>query len=165
MNENAKTGTMNSFAEEFENILRRAENRMDSKDYVGAIHWYNKAIEMNPKDPWTYWERGLVKKAKNEVDSAICDFDKTIELQSDNAFAYFQRALLKEKKMDQSAEEDYKKAKELRASQPQRFAIEKKILPSSSVKNNFQKDGRSGNDFTQNTPETLLDDTTLTNLL
>ncbi len=152
-------------AEEFEYVLRQAEDRMDRRDYAGALKWYTRAVELNPNDPWSYWERGLVKKAKNDVDAAIRDFDKAIELQPDHAFAYFQRALLKEKKRDKSAEADFEKAHQIRASQPQRFRIEKE-LPKTQVKTSFQTDGRSGNDFAQGAPEeTPLDDTILTDQL
>ncbi len=166
MSENVKIEAGKSSVEEFEAILRRAENRMDCKDYGGALKWYTKAIEINPNDPWSYWERGLVKKAKNEIDAAIRDFDMTITLQPDNAFAYFQRALLKEKKKDKDAEADFEKAQQIRASQPQRFKIEKAPLKT-QFKTSFEKDGRSGNDFTQDAPveELSVDDTVLTDQL
>jgi tetratricopeptide (TPR) repeat protein len=49
---------------------------------------YNKAIELNPNLAAAYGNRGLVKKAKGDLDGALDDFNKAIGLKPNLAAAY-----------------------------------------------------------------------------
>lgn len=130
--------------ENIEVLLRLAEARYDLKDYNGAIKFYNKILEINPEDPWAYWERGLARKAKNDYKGAFDDFNKTIELDPNNSFAYFQRAIIKEQNGDvNGAKSDFSKVNELRvklSEENDKAAEEKKAI----VDYSKEKDGRAG---------------------
>ena len=49
-------------------------------DHDGAIADYNRAIELDPKQPRDYINRGFAKQAKGDVDSAIADYNRGLEL-------------------------------------------------------------------------------------
>ncbi|TAE49148.1 MAG: tetratricopeptide repeat protein [Cytophagales bacterium] len=60
-----------------------------------AMQYYNKAIELNPKDANTYVNRGNFKSDLGDSQGAMQDFNKAIELNPKNAGAYYNRGLLK----------------------------------------------------------------------
>ena len=49
-------------------------------DHDGAIADYNRAIELDPKQPRAYMNRGFAKQAKDDVDGAIADYNRALEL-------------------------------------------------------------------------------------
>ena len=50
------------------------------EDYKGAIHDYDKAIELNPNDPQAYIFRGDAKIASGDQKGACLDLEKAGEL-------------------------------------------------------------------------------------
>jgi len=50
------------------------------RDLDGTIADYNRAIELYPKQPRAYMNRGFAKQAKGDVDGAIADYDRALEL-------------------------------------------------------------------------------------
>ena len=49
-------------------------------DHDGAIADYNRAIELDPKQPRAYMNRGFAKQANGDVDGAIADYNRALEL-------------------------------------------------------------------------------------
>ena len=88
--------------------------KKDDGDLDGALHGYNKAIELDSNFATAYSNRGLVKKAKGDLDGAIADFNKAIELKPDSAIYYSNRGSVRRKKGDlEDALADCNKAIEL----------------------------------------------------
>ena len=63
----------------------------DKGNYDRAIKDYNKAIQLNPKAPEPYTNRGIAYSNKDEHDRAIEDFNKAIALKHNYAEAYSNR--------------------------------------------------------------------------
>jgi len=95
---------------------RRADENNLKGEYDLAVSDYNKAIELNPKDATTYFNRGRAYSSKKSYDLAVVDLDKTIELNPKESSAYLLRADLQEKKgSPEQAISDYQKVVELDA--------------------------------------------------
>jgi tetratricopeptide (TPR) repeat protein len=62
-------------------------------DYEGAIPFYNKLIDINPKDAYSYLARGNCRETFKDYILAIEDFSKAIEIEPKHSWAYFQRSL------------------------------------------------------------------------
>lgn len=83
-------------------------------EYETAITDYNKAIELNSKEPDIYFSRALAYFNRQSYTSAIADFDKVIELDPKEAMAYFKRGNALERMGSfEKALADYQKAVEL----------------------------------------------------
>ncbi len=83
-------------------------------EYDQSIFYFNKALEIDPKDADAYCNRGSLYGKKKLYDRAIYDFDKTIEIDPGYALAYYNRGQLYclKGKYDKSWN-DINKAKEL----------------------------------------------------
>ena len=66
----------------------------------GAIADYNRAIEIDPKNSYTYVNRGIAKKAKGHLDGAIADYNRAIEIDPRDIRAYSNRGNAKKAKGD-----------------------------------------------------------------
>lgn len=71
------------------------------KDYKGAIHEFNLAIEFNPKFAEAFYKRGNTKLLLNDISGAEIDYDRAIELNPKLAEAFNNRALLKKTNGDE----------------------------------------------------------------
>ena len=61
----------------------------DIKDYKKALEFYNKKIELTPKDPLGYSNRGdLYQNYLKDNEKALTDYNKSVELELDNAIYY-----------------------------------------------------------------------------
>lgn len=58
-----------------------------------ALSDFNKAIEINPRDPRSYNNRGITYNIMHQFDKAISDFNKAIEINPRNARAYSNRGV------------------------------------------------------------------------
>jgi tetratricopeptide (TPR) repeat protein len=88
--------------------------KKEEGDLDGALHGYDKAIELNPNFATAYGNRGFTKKAKGNLDGALIDFNKAIELNPDSGTVYNNRGLVKKEKNDlDGAMADFNKAIEL----------------------------------------------------
>jgi TonB family protein len=105
----------------------RANANFVMGEYDTAITDYNKAIELNPKEPAVYFSRGLAHFNKLSYTTAISDFDKVIELDPKEAMAYFKRGNALEKMGSfEKALVDYQKAVELDPeNEPAKTALQK----------------------------------------
>jgi TonB family protein len=94
----------------------RANANFVMGEYDAAITDYNKAIELNSKEPTIYFSRALAHFNNKSFNLAIADFDKVIELDPKEASAYFKRGAALEKVGSfEKALSDYQKAAELDA--------------------------------------------------
>lgn len=141
---------------EVEQLLRQVETRLDRKEYSSAIKLYNKILEINPQDSWTYWERAMIKKAANDISGAMKDLSLSIELDPTNSFAFFQRGLLREKSGDKKgAEADFEKADRLREENPPEKSISQRPKMDKSISSTKEKDGRSALDYIASSNQAL----------
>lgn len=112
---------------DFSFYQNRANANFVLGEYDAAIVDYNKAIELNPKEPTVYFSRALAFYNNKNFAPAIADFDKVIELAPTESAAYFKRGNALEKTGSfEKALGDYKKAVELDAeNEPAKAALEK----------------------------------------
>jgi tetratricopeptide (TPR) repeat protein len=73
----------------------RGTEKMDLKDFRGAITDFSKAIEIDPMDAESYTDRGKSKIELKDYKGALTDFSKAIELDPKNVNAYFLRGKCK----------------------------------------------------------------------
>lgn len=85
-----------------------------SKDYVGSIAAFTKAIALNPKYSEAFERRGNAKNSIRDAKGAIQDFNKAIALNPGFGLAYYNRGVanfnLNQRK---NACSDWKRASEL----------------------------------------------------
>ncbi len=92
----------------------RANSSFVMGEYEAAITDYNKAIELNSKEPTIYFSRALAHFNNKSFNLAIADFDKVVELDPKEAMAYFKRGAALEKVGNfEKALGDYQKTVEL----------------------------------------------------
>jgi tetratricopeptide (TPR) repeat protein len=76
-----------------EDYLKRGIERLESKDYQGAISEFNKLLEIEPKNIYAYVGRGAAKMYLEQYQSAKSDFDKALEITPDISLAYYFRGI------------------------------------------------------------------------
>ena len=105
----------------------RANANFVMGEYDTAITDYNKAIELNSKEPTIYFSRALAHFNNKSFTRAIADFDKVIELDPKEAMAYFKRGAALEKVGNfEKALSDYQKTVELDAdNEPAKNALQR----------------------------------------
>ncbi|MEP6903713.1 MAG: TonB family protein [Actinomycetota bacterium] len=125
----------------------RANANFVMGEYDTAITDYNKAIELNAKDPAIYFSRALAHFNNKSFNLAIADFDKVVELDPKEAMAFFKRGSALEKVGNfEKALGDYQKAVELDAdNEPAKNALQRlqaslpKPVPTTPTKEFVQK--------------------------
>lgn len=91
--------------------LEIAAAKYELSDRAGAIVAYSKAIDINPKNPETYFKRGFAKSYLEDNRGAIADYNKVIELKPDYFDVYFDLACSEEALNDyESAMKNYNKS-------------------------------------------------------
>jgi len=60
--------------------LERAYQRMEGGYFKGAIEDYDRALEINDRDPEIWLNRGIAKEKSNDLKGAFSDYTKAIEL-------------------------------------------------------------------------------------
>ena len=65
----------------------------ENGDLGGAIEYYNKALDFNPRMTLAFHNRGLAHYANSNYDFAIDDFTKALALEPDDSVAYHNRGL------------------------------------------------------------------------
>ncbi|RKU20572.1 hypothetical protein C6503_05795 [Candidatus Poribacteria bacterium] len=71
------------------------KEKLDAKDYAGAVVDFDKAIELNPAYVRAYYERGRVQAYLGNYDSAIASCTQVIEIDPDAPDAYYLRGSVK----------------------------------------------------------------------
>jgi tetratricopeptide (TPR) repeat protein len=108
----------------------RGNIKWSSKDYIGAIADYTKAIEIDPNfsDGVIYTNRANIKAHLNDYLGAVSDYTKAIDIYPNDAYTYFNRGLAYFELNDlRSACLDFKIAKELGEEIPKKYT--KKCKP------------------------------------
>lgn len=67
--------------------------KFEQEDWDGAIEYFTKAIELEPKFAYGYSNRAFAKYKKNQLKEAFKDIRKSIELDPSNSYAYKNYAL------------------------------------------------------------------------
>ncbi|HZE95675.1 MAG TPA: tetratricopeptide repeat protein [Planctomycetota bacterium] len=92
-------------------LLKSGHEKIQNRDYAGAIEDSNRAIEKAPKEWRLYSLRGEAKKWMGDLDGAILDHTKAIELAPSEAGPYLGRAQVRHRKKDlYGAIQDYSEA-------------------------------------------------------
>ena len=92
-------------------LIQSAVTKQSANDLAGAISDYNKALELIPDDPQTYFNLGTAYQANNQADQAIQVYSKAAQLDSkgqSDAF-FFLATLYEDKKNNKIAIENYQK--------------------------------------------------------
>lgn len=91
--------------------LERAYQRMEGGYYKGALEDYNKALEINDRDPEIWLNRGVVKEKLNDLKGAFSDYTKAIGLNEKFEKAWLNRGnVLTKQGRYKEAVEDYSAA-------------------------------------------------------
>ena len=149
----------------------RANANFVMGEYDAAITDYNKAIELNSKEPAIFFSRGLAHFNKQSYTPAIADFDKVIELDPKEAMAYFKRGNALEKIGSfEKALADYQKAVELDPdNEPAKNALQKlqaampKPAPATNTTTNNTAAVQKKEPVQQETPATKTPETNTSN--
>ncbi len=78
-------------------LIKSGEEYMLKDSYDEAIKSFDKAISLDPKNPWAYFHRGEAHDKKNELDLAVADYSKAIEFKPSLCSAYVKRGKVYEK--------------------------------------------------------------------
>ncbi len=77
-----------------QHYLELGNKKYDSEEYDTAISNYNRAVEINPKNPAAYYLRGLAHYKKGEKQQAIIDISESIQLSGGFKRAYINRGVI-----------------------------------------------------------------------
>ncbi|MCX6233741.1 MAG: tetratricopeptide repeat protein [Bacteroidetes bacterium] len=95
-------------------LLEKAGEKVNQKDYQGAMALYQEVMKMDQNNEIAYNGMGLCKFKLSDRDGALKDLNRAIELKPDYGMAYYNRAVCKFGSSDlQGAIQDYDKAIEL----------------------------------------------------
>ncbi|HZI24265.1 MAG TPA: tetratricopeptide repeat protein [Chryseolinea sp.] len=88
--------------------LERAYQRMEGGYYKGALEDYDRALEIQDKDPEIWLNRGHVKEKLNDLKGAYADYTKAIELNEKYEKAWLNRGnVLSKQGRTEDAIQDY----------------------------------------------------------
>ena len=105
---------VNSFGQSAEEYHDKGLLKSKSKDYLGAIADYSKAIAKKPNFFEAYNSRGNAKNSLHDANGAILDLNKSIALNPNYGIAYYNRGVAKfNLNQKKSACLDWNKAQEL----------------------------------------------------
>jgi tetratricopeptide (TPR) repeat protein len=62
---------------------REGEYKWGMEDFKGALADFNRTLELNPRNPDAWSDRGAVKEYEGDFTEAVSNYDKVIELQPD----------------------------------------------------------------------------------
>ncbi len=94
-----------------ENYFENADEKIEIKDYQGAIEEYTKAIEFNDDNSGSYNRRGNAKWSLGDYQGALADYNKAVEINPHYYKAYRNMGNLKAELQDfRGAIADYSKA-------------------------------------------------------
>ncbi len=68
-------------------------NAMVTKNYNGAIAFFNKAIELDPNDPFPHYSKAMAFEALERYEDALIASDKAIKRDPSCAIAYNAKAM------------------------------------------------------------------------
>ncbi len=65
---------------------------MNSENYEGALSAFNKAVEINPNNPWAYIDKGWALNGLGNYDQAIKEFNRAVDIDPQIPWIYVYRA-------------------------------------------------------------------------
>ncbi|MBD1924413.1 tetratricopeptide repeat protein [Microcoleus sp. FACHB-831] len=77
-------------AKDFNN---RGVDKLETKDYKGAIADFNQALRLDPKNAKAYFNRGFAYSSLENYQNAIEDYTKAIQMKPGDAEAFYNRGL------------------------------------------------------------------------
>jgi tetratricopeptide (TPR) repeat protein len=98
-------------------VIDRGNAYLGKRDLEVALHDYNEAISLNPKNPGAYVDRGRAWGQRHQLDKALSDYAEALRLNPRQWQAYYDRAadLMDAGRLD-DALSDYSKVIELNPS-------------------------------------------------
>jgi len=107
-------------SEEARKEFLAGRNLSEKLQITDSIAHYDKAISLDPQQPYAYNNRGSAKLAKGDLDGALEDITKSLTLDSENAEAYCNLGLVqlaqhKEAESTESFEKCYQRDNKLKA--------------------------------------------------
>ena len=92
-----------------EQYLQKGLDKYVERNYIEAIRFYDKSIELNPNNSVAFHHRGLAKGLLNDFGGALFDLNRAIELDPNYAQAYSNRGSIKIRmgKSDDGCEDYY----------------------------------------------------------
>lgn len=104
-------------AKQFNN---RGVDKLDQKDYKGAIAEFNQALQLDPQNAKAYFNRGFAYYNLENYQNAIEDYTKAIQINPGDAEALYNRGLAySNADKDKVAIADFEKAAQLYQQQGQ----------------------------------------------
>ncbi len=64
---------------------------LNAKDYVAALGWFDKAIQLDSNNAVSYVNRGMVHSQCKDFDLALADYDKAVQLEPQESVNYLHR--------------------------------------------------------------------------
>ena len=99
---------------DYTEIYNAGDSKLESKNYIGAMQNFTRAIELNPNSERAYGNRGICKCYLGDFKGAIPDYTRAIELNPARAMSYKYRGFCKYASSDyKGALEDYAAARNL----------------------------------------------------
>lgn len=87
-----QTQTSTTQAKSSVDFLNRGQDRLQRKDYKGAIEDFERAIVLNPNNANAYYHRGRLLHELGDNLNAVLNFDRALQLNPRYADAYLRRA-------------------------------------------------------------------------
>lgn len=78
----------------YDELMTSGKAKFDTKDYSGALVDFTLAIEVRPKEPDAYYQRGLTYYWLYKDDKAIEEYSRAIEVDDKFEKAYFERGYI-----------------------------------------------------------------------
>ena len=118
-------------------LCDRGISHFHNKDIESAIKDMDKAVELDPKNPYRYSSRAYIK-AKTDINGAMADYEKAIELDPKDEISLNNLGLLQENAGNmKAAKMNYKKSNALIGYHPEKRE--------NKVQDNKRKDSKTSN--------------------
>ncbi len=70
-------------ASEAEEFFRQGYKAFVERDWNEAIKWYDRSIQLDPRNPEVYVQRAIAYETINKLDQAIADYRRALKLKPD----------------------------------------------------------------------------------
>jgi tetratricopeptide (TPR) repeat protein len=97
---------VSSKKEASEDLVKMGEDAANKSNYEQALKYFEKAIEMNPKNDFAWGDRGLMLDKLGRKDEAIESFSKALMIDSSNPITWHNKGLtlIKSNRLEESIE-------------------------------------------------------------
>ncbi|HKU32746.1 MAG TPA: tetratricopeptide repeat protein [Candidatus Nitrosotalea sp.] len=97
---------VSSKKEASEDLVKIGEDAANKSNYEQALKYFEKAIEMNPKNDFAWGDRGLMLDKLGRKDEAIESFSRALVIDSSNAITWHNKGLtlIRSNKIEESIE-------------------------------------------------------------